>query len=79
MTPADKPRKCKVSSFRYAVGYSPDKGKSQWLIVARSMRMLRRAWYAIDGQELEFDPESAIEITTRKKRNMPNPRLTRVG
>lgn len=75
----EQPKRCRVSSFRYAIGYSPDQGRTQWIVAARSMQTLRKAWYAIEGQELEFNPEDAVEIITRKKRNMPNPRLVKVG
>lgn len=56
----------RVSSFRYAAGYSPDGGKTQWIVAAKSMRTLRRAWNSISGQELEFDEDLAVCIKTKK-------------
>lgn len=68
-----------VTAFRYAAGYSPDAGKTQWVIAARSMKTLKKAWYAISGQELPFDERSAVVIKVRKRRQYSKAKAWKEG
>lgn len=54
--------KTKLNDFKYCAGYSPDGGKTQYAIIARSMEDLHFAWENQPGQITKMDERKVMEI-----------------